>query len=225
MTRHERWLASAWTLVSANLPPSPATVVELGCGSLGGFVPMLRAAGYDAVGVDPEAPDGEGYRQVGFEQFSPDTPVDAVVASLSLHHVADLGAALDRVVGMLNPAGTVVVLEWAWERFDEATARWCFERLPPADDEPDWLHRHEQEWRESGQPWESYLTSWADHDMHTGDTVLGELADRFDRILLEQGPLYFASLDGVTEADEMAAIEAGLIQAGQVRFVGRLPSR
>jgi len=29
-------------------------MVEVGCGPLGGFVPMLRADGYDAVGIDPQ---------------------------------------------------------------------------------------------------------------------------------------------------------------------------
>ena len=49
-------------VVRARLPEAPARVVELGCGPLGGLVPGLRAAGYDAVGVDPAAPDGDEYR-------------------------------------------------------------------------------------------------------------------------------------------------------------------
>jgi hypothetical protein len=34
-------------------------------------------------------------------------------------------------VPLLVPGGVLVVVEWAWERFDEATARWCFARLTP----------------------------------------------------------------------------------------------
>jgi 2-polyprenyl-3-methyl-5-hydroxy-6-metoxy-1,4-benzoquinol methylase len=41
----------------AGLPAPPARVLEIGCGPLGGFVPMLRASGYDATGVDPRAPE------------------------------------------------------------------------------------------------------------------------------------------------------------------------
>jgi len=39
-------------------------VVDIGCGPLGGFVPMLRAKGYDAVGIDPRAPEEPHYRRV-----------------------------------------------------------------------------------------------------------------------------------------------------------------
>jgi hypothetical protein len=54
--------------VHAQLPAAPARVIELGCGPLGGFVPMLRSSGYDALGVDPQAPDEAGYRRVEFER-------------------------------------------------------------------------------------------------------------------------------------------------------------
>ena len=69
MTSDERWLAAVWPFVRDRLPAPPGAVVEIGCGPLGGFVPMLRSAGYDATGVDPEAPDGPWYRQVEFERY------------------------------------------------------------------------------------------------------------------------------------------------------------
>jgi len=58
VTPDERWLAAAWPFVSDQLPPAPAGVLEVGCGPLGGFVPALLGGGYEAVGVDPEAPEG-----------------------------------------------------------------------------------------------------------------------------------------------------------------------
>lgn len=114
------------------LPPPPLRVVEIGCGPEGGFVPTLLARGDAAVGVDPQAPDGPAYRRVPIEDLDDPGPLDAVVAGVSLHHVADLGAVLDRVAAWLSPGGTFVVLEWAWERFDEVAARWTFDRLPDA---------------------------------------------------------------------------------------------
>jgi hypothetical protein len=36
--------------------------------------------------------------------------------------VADLEEVLDRLNDLLVPGGVLVVVEWAWERFDEATA-------------------------------------------------------------------------------------------------------
>ena len=130
MTPDDRWLAAVWPFVRGRLPSSPATVLEIGCGTLGSFVPVLLDGGYQAVGVDPEAPEGLDYRQVG-SRATPRRVVESVVASLSLHHVAD--EVLDRLGALLVPGGTLVVVEWAWEGFDEPTARWCFDRLCPAD--------------------------------------------------------------------------------------------
>ena len=157
MTSDERWLAANWPFVRASLPATPARVVEIGCGPLGGFVPMMQAAGYQATGVDPEAPPGSSYRQVEFERYAVPGQLDAIVACTSLHHVADLAAVLDLVAGALVPGGRAVIVEWARERFDEATARWCFARLPGPDDDPGWLAQRQAEWRESGQPWDACL--------------------------------------------------------------------
>jgi hypothetical protein len=63
-----RWLAAVSPFVQAQLPPPPARVVELGCGSHGGFVPRLLDDGYEAVGVDPQAPEGPAYRREEFER-------------------------------------------------------------------------------------------------------------------------------------------------------------
>jgi len=130
VTPDERWLAAVWPFVRSWLPASPARMVEIGCGRLGGFVPMLRAAGYDAAGVDPQAPDGRCYHRVEFERYEPPGPAGAVVACTSLHHVADIGEVLDRVESALAVGGSLVAIEWAQERFDEATARWSSTGCP-----------------------------------------------------------------------------------------------
>ena len=122
MTSDERWLAANWPFVRGSLPAAPARVVEVGCGPLGGFVPMMEAVGYQAIGVDPEAPPGPSYRQVEFERYGTAGQLDAIVACTSLHHVADLAGVLDLVAGVLVPGGRAVIVEWARERFDEATA-------------------------------------------------------------------------------------------------------
>lgn len=68
-------------------------------------------------------------------------PADAIVACTSLHHIADLGTALDLVEAALIPGGRLVIVEWAWERFDAPTARWCFDRLPSTGTDPGWRCR------------------------------------------------------------------------------------
>jgi SAM-dependent methyltransferase len=221
MTPDDRWLAAVWPFVQEQLPPAPAAVLEIGCGPVGGFVPALRDAGYRAVGVDPDAPEGPGYRRVEFERHQPPRPVDGAVASLSLHHVADLDLTLDRLADLLAPGGVLVVVEWAWERFDEATARWVFARLaPPAPgDEPGWLHRHQERWSASGQPWDRYLRSWAGQEgVYPGEQVLRGLDARFTRRFHAEHPYLFRGLAAISEAEEQAAIDAGLIRAVGTRY-------
>ena len=218
----ERWLTAVWPVVRGRMPAPPARVVEIGCGSLGGFVPMLRASGYEAVGVDPEAPEGEDFRRVEFERVEEFTQVDAVVASASLHHVADPGRVIDHAANTLVPGGTVVVVEWDWEGFDEPTAAWCFQRLGKETDAA-WLHRHRDEWLASGQPWGVYLRSWAQREeLHAVGTLLELLDERFNREHLTEGPFFFPDLARASEEDERAAIEAGEIRATRVDYVGRL---
>src|SRR6266545_1834716 len=222
MTAAERWLAAVWPVVRGELPAPPAQVVEIGCGPLGGFVPMLRSRGYEALGVDPEAPDDEHYRQVELEQAELAQDVDVVVASTSLHHVADPAKVLDRIGTTLAGGGTLVVVELAWEDFDEATADWCFQRLEP-DEEAGWLHRRRDEWVASGQSWSAYVRAWAaDERLHSANTLLRLLDERFERVHLARGPYFFPDLARATEDDERAAIEAGQIRATRVDYVGML---
>jgi SAM-dependent methyltransferase len=129
----ERWLTAMLPFVREQLPPPPARVLEIGCGPLGGFVPALELVGHDVVGVDPVAPEGDAFVRTEFEQYDVGRPLDAVIASTSLHHVRDLDEVLDRVGAAVSPGGTVVVIEWAHERFDDATAAWCFDRLSAED--------------------------------------------------------------------------------------------
>ena len=183
---------------------------------------MLRSSGYEALGVDPGAPDEEDYRRVVFEQVELAREVDAVVASTSLHHVADPAEVIDRIASTLAARGKLVVVEWDWEGFDRPTAEWCFQRLEP-DEGAGWLHRRREEWLASGQPWSAYLREWAkEEQLHSVHTLLRLLDARFHREHLAYGPYFFPDLAGMTEEDEQAAIEAGRIRATRVDYVGRL---
>ena len=223
MTPGERWLAATWPFVCSGLPTPPARVVDLGCGPLGGFVPMLRAGGYDAVGIDPQAPEEAHYQRIEFERADLPQQVDAVIASTSLHHVADPAEVIDRMTSTLVGGGAVVVVEWAWEKFDEQTAEWCFKRLRP-DDESGWLHRRRHEWLASGDQWQNYLRDWAEREgLHTGEVLLRLLDERLERRLLAHGPYFFPDLAATTEADEQSAIDAGDIRPTSINYVGTAP--
>jgi SAM-dependent methyltransferase len=216
----EIWLDTLWTFVSAHLPPAPARVIELGCGRRGGFVPFMAAAGYQPIGVDPEAPEGSHYRQAPFEDVDLGPDFDAVVASVSLHHVADLDEAIGKVASILRPGGRLIVIEWAWEHFDEATARWAFDRLR---NEEGWLHGHRDQWRESGASWATCLHDWAaEEGLHRGTAVRQAIERRFRTDVLVHDAYLFPELDPPDVEVERAAIAAGEIHAVGIRCVATL---
>lgn len=224
MPAQQQWLTTAWPHVRSHLPPPPARVVEIGCGRLGGFVPMLGEAGYDAIGIDPAAPAGERYRQGKFEHTQLAGGLDAIIACTSLHHVGDPDQVLDRVAHVLAPTGRMVVIEWDWESFDEASARWCFDRLADSDSES-WIYRRRQEWLASGQGWEDCFFGWArQHGLHSARELVRALDKRFERLSYREGPYFFAELSEVSEEDEVSAIEAGLIRPARIDYVGQMLS-
>ena len=220
------WLAASWPFIRGQLPPPPARVIELGCGPLGGHVPALIQDGYDATGVDPEAPEGPSYVRATFEEYRPEGPADAVVASVSLHHVDDPGVALDHVAEVLRPDGVLVVAEWISEDFDEAAARWCFRHQLRDQAEPGaWLGGMCARWAVSGLGWDSFFRAWLDeHGLHSAAVIRRELDARFTVTHLSTGPYYFPDLLDADAAAEQAAIDAGQIRAGGLRYAGRVRS-
>jgi SAM-dependent methyltransferase len=216
-----RWLTSEWSFISTALPPTPAHLLEIGCGAGGGIVPAALAAGYEAVGVDPQAPEGAAYRQLPFERYEPPSGIDVVVSVQALHHLADLDEAVERIDRMLAPDAVLVIVEWAWERIDEATARWLFARVP-ADANSGWAGERRENWRASRLPWPEYRDRWAhEHGLHGWHTVESALVDRFDTVLRQDGPALFGDVAEINEETERAAIAAGEISTTGIHWVGR----
>jgi len=125
--------------VLQELPPAPARVLEIGCGDRGGVVPALVEAGYEALGVDPQAPAGERYLRQDFREI--DGSFDAVVAGRMLHHVDPIEPAAGHIATL---APLVLVNEFAWDLIDESLQRWYDAQPektgPPSVDE--WRRRH-----------------------------------------------------------------------------------
>jgi SAM-dependent methyltransferase len=107
--------------VLSQLPSPPARVLEVGCGN-GELARALEGAGYEVVAIDPEAPEGAIFRRTTIEAFDEAGPFDAVVASLSLHHVEDLGGVLDKLARLLR--GPLILNEHAWDRLEPMTPEW-----------------------------------------------------------------------------------------------------
>ena len=169
------------------------------------------------------------FRRVGIEDLPDPGPFDYVVAVLSLHHVRDLGGALDKVAGLLAAGGALIVVEFAWERLEGATAEWALERLPATtpSGHTSWLERccggrgGERRRRDHGDHAEAHFPGWVEEGLHDSRMMRGELQRRFVERHFEWVPYLYPDLaDGVSEADESRAIESGTINATGFRYVG-----
>jgi len=196
--------------VHAHLPPAPARVLEVGCGR-GDLARAIARAGHRVVAIDPPAPPGDLFRATSLEEFADPEPFDAVVASLALHHVADLPRALDKIVSLLRPAGRLIVNEHAVDRLDETTARWYLEKRAVI--RPDARARS----------LEQCLHDWEEHHagLHGYAAMRKELDRRFTERFFAWMPYLYGELAGaVTDLEERALIDAGAIQATGFRYVG-----
>jgi SAM-dependent methyltransferase len=201
--------------VREQLPPPPASVLEVGCGE-GELARELDAAGYAVVAIDPEAPEGPIFRAVRLEHFGPSGRFDAVVASLSLHHIEDLGAAVDKIAGLLEPGGLLVLNEWDRGRFQGTTARWYFHQRQA-------LAALGREHAEIEATFEEWWDEWWERrsDVHPYAAMRPQLDRRFSERLLEWVPyLYGYRLGGELEPLERALIASGEIDAVGFRYVG-----
>jgi SAM-dependent methyltransferase len=200
--------------VLGELPPSPARVLEIGCGA-GELALEISEAGYDVLAIDPEAPEGPIFRQTTLEQLDESGAFHAVVASRSLHHIHDLDAAVGRIQSLVRSAGRLILVDFAWERMDPDTADWYFgqelalQAAGRLDDVPRSL--------------DDALAAWEDEHrgLHTGEAMRTSLSRCFRELRFERTPYLHRTLGGVaSEALEETLIDAGAIRALGFRWVG-----
>lgn len=103
-------------LLAAVAPP-PGRLLDAGAGR-GRFVAAARAAGYDALGLEPSPQAvAEARRELGMtlepcaieDAALPDASLDAVVLWHALEHVGDPAGAVARAAGWLRPGGALLV--------------------------------------------------------------------------------------------------------------------
>ncbi|MHB8468635.1 MAG: class I SAM-dependent methyltransferase [Gaiellaceae bacterium] len=183
------------------LPQSPARVLEIGCGDAGGVVPALLAAGYDALGVDPRAPDGPAFRRDDFRTVGGE--FDAVVAGRVLHHVRPLDVAVTKLASL---APLLLVDEFAWDRIDAAAQ--------------DWYESQHRLLAAAGAapPGPPSLEEWRTRhpDLHRHDALLAALRSRYDERVLEWLPYLHRWLGGPSSE----ALESALTGAGAFAPIG-----
>jgi SAM-dependent methyltransferase len=184
-------------------------VLEVGCGD-GRLARTLDDLGYRVVAIDPAAPEGPIFQAVSLEEFADPARFDAVVASRALHHIPDLGGAVAKLQRLLAPGGRLIVVEHAWDRLDEPTARWHLEKRRTTDhpDTPSSL--------------QACLAKWeADHaGLHGAAAIRRELDRRFTERWFAWTPYLYLDLGEALEHEELRLIETGSIQATGFQYVG-----
>jgi SAM-dependent methyltransferase len=127
-----------WRLVAEVLPPPPARVLDIGCGT-GALSLAIAQAGHDVTAIDPDptaielaersahrAPPGRlAYHRSDVATWVADEACfDVVVTSRTLHHVSEPAHALERIRRWLRPGGQLVCIDFLHDRFDRRDARW-----------------------------------------------------------------------------------------------------
>jgi methyltransferase family protein len=189
------------TFVFEHLPTPPRRVLEIGCGEEGGLVEVLAAAGYDVVGVDPDAPDGERFVRARFQDV--DGTWDAAVAGRVLHHVRPLDESIELLA---DRAPLLLVDEFAWDLIDGGAQEWYEARYrllrasgvePKGPEDLDaWRRRHS--------------------DLHPHTVLLEALRAHYDERALDRVPYFHRWLG----APGVESLERMLVDAGEIPAIG-----
>jgi SAM-dependent methyltransferase len=190
-------------------------VLEVGCGEQGALARALAEAGHDVLAIDPAAPQGDIFRRIKLEEIDADELYDAVVAVRSLHHITDLGPALDKIHDHLRPEGVLVLEEFGWDRLDVATAEWFYgQRRALA----------AARGGEAPRSLEACCREWEDEHvgLHGYDVMREELDSRFNERFFSWEPYLHRFLEEAVagESLERTLIDADAIHAVGWRYVG-----
>jgi SAM-dependent methyltransferase len=188
-----------------------------GRGSPGGALTReLIGRGYDARGIDPEAPEGPAFERVGLEDLRVERRYDVAIAVVSLHHVADVALSVERLADSIVPGGLLLVDEFDRERLDPPTTAWWW--------------RQRQALAAAGVGPEPEQTTAEGHhaaalaavaDNLTWETISTALATRFEERSVERVEyLYRYATHPAVAPLERAMIDLGAIRATGVRYVG-----
>ncbi|XNL82671.1 class I SAM-dependent methyltransferase [Actinomadura madurae] len=176
--------AQQLAFLAEHLPAPPARVLDAGCGR-GELAAALQDRGYEVTGIDSDPHEVAAAHDNAAPVIEADItryrdrPFDAVLFSLSLHHVDRLDAAVARAKALLKPDGLLIADEFAWERADRATAAWFYDiaALISSAGLPGWRGPAEP----ADQPLQQWTRRHRDGDpSHTGAAMTDAIATRFD---------------------------------------------
>jgi SAM-dependent methyltransferase len=196
------WWRGFDALVADHVPPG-SRVLDVGCGD-GRFVHRLCAAGFDAFGVDPNAPANPRLIPALAEDAGTIGTFDAITAVMALHH-ARLAAVMAAFRRLLRSHGQVLVYELAWELYDDRAAAWLAEH--------------------DGSDADNSVERWhGEHrGLHPSHAVRSALATALQVYEERERPYLARMIDAPDlEADEEALIATGDLPALGRWYLGRL---
>lgn len=141
---HPQAVCNAWTnLLAKSLPPSPASVLDIGCGT-GSLSIVLAGLHYDVTGIDlsaamiarANAKIKAAQCNITFlvmDAFIPDFPLhkfDVIVCRHLLWALPDSALALRRWSNILTPGGRLVLIEGRWHTGSGLSSQQVVAALP-----------------------------------------------------------------------------------------------
>ncbi len=115
--------------------PAGAEILEIGCGE-GLVASELFRRGYRVTGLDSNPAliakaQNRGVSAVvgSWPEFGGSASFDAIAFTRSLHHIRPLREAVGHARDLLNPIGSLLIEDFAYEEADEATIVWFVKLL------------------------------------------------------------------------------------------------
>jgi SAM-dependent methyltransferase len=227
--------ASTLRFVSEWLP-APTTVVEVGCGQ-GDLAVALQTRGYTVTAIDSDRGAVRSALAKGVNAITGEwpavsvTPADAIVFTRSLHHVANLDAAVARAHQILRGTRTLLIEDFDFGSADEATANWFASAVRVADD-TGLLLPDRDEFAIRVMQARNALGEWHTdhgHEVHSLQHIIEAVSRRFNLLSVEAAPYCYRYLIPVIEETPRAArcvaqildeeVRSG--SSGTIRLIGR----
>lgn len=216
--------------------PAPATVVEVGCGQ-GELAVALQTHGYTVTAIDSDREAVHGARSKGVNAIAGEWPAasvaatDAVVFTRSLHHVANLDAAVARAHQVLRGTRTLLIEDFDFGSADAATANWFANALRVAAS-TGLLLPDRDEFAIRVMQARNALGEWHTdhgHELHSLEQIIKAVSKQFNIVSVAAAPYCYRYLIPVIEETPRGARcvarildeELRLGSSGAIRLIGR----
>lgn len=217
--------------------PAAAQILEVGCGE-GQVACELLKRGYRVTGLDsdPEAIAKAQERGVpavvgSWPEFDGNATFDAIAFTRSLHHINPLREAVARARELLNPAGYLLIEDFAFDEANEATVNW-FVTVLRSDQGKALINPVADQLVTELLSATDVMRTWHDnrgHDVHSITTITNAITERFLARETQLVPYLYRYLvpvladtsEAASFVDEVFQQESLLGERGEILLLGR----